>query len=352
MNKKLLAAAIAASVVAAPAAFADSVLYGSLHTSIDAQDFETGGNVDNWATNSRASRIGVKGSEDLGNGLKAIYQIEFQYDSDGGLDQAGGTLTGQRNTFVGLAGSWGTFLVGKHDTPAKLALYAGGNELLGFSVIDFNGTATDNKIGVFHEFRANNAIAYVSPNFAGFTLAAAIVPGEQSGTNTGVPGTPANDNDGAADHYSLGLMYKGGGLKAGVGYESKVQLNNVVGGQEAEFETMQVGASYSFGMFQVGAQYESSDDNLFVLGDDYTAFAVTGKATFGNSAVSLIYTDAELERTGANNDTESKGWGLAAEHNFSKRTKVYAAYADNSVDNQGAADTDDTVFSIGMIHDF
>ena len=90
MNKKLLAAAVAAAVVAAPAAFAESTVYGKMHTSVDMIDYESS-NEDNWEMNSRASRLGFKGSEDLGNGLKAIYQIELQVNSGGGSDGQGST---------------------------------------------------------------------------------------------------------------------------------------------------------------------------------------------------------------------------------------------------------------------
>ena len=68
MNKKLLAAAVATAVVAAPAAYADAVIDGKFHTSVDLYDDDTN---DAWYMNSRASRLGFKGSEDLGGGLKA-----------------------------------------------------------------------------------------------------------------------------------------------------------------------------------------------------------------------------------------------------------------------------------------
>ncbi|MGB5670049.1 MAG: porin, partial [Sedimenticolaceae bacterium] len=93
MNKKLLAAAVVAAVAASPAAFADSTVYGKLHTAIQYNDLEVpdgaGGKLDrsNYSVESNASRLGFKGSEDLGNGLKAIYQIEFGISSDGGLAQ-------------------------------------------------------------------------------------------------------------------------------------------------------------------------------------------------------------------------------------------------------------------------
>lgn len=368
MNKKLLAAAVAAAVVAAPAAFAESTVYGKFHTSVDSNDYEK--SVDNYSVESRASRLGFKGSEDLGNGLKAIYQLELSVSTDGGADQAVGNGWGsQRNTFIGLSGDFGTFVVGRHDTPAKMAFYATGNELLGDSAIDLNGSP----IGVFREFRANNAIAYVSPNFSGFTVAAAIVPGEQSGNATAASTTTstvittggsikvvntsagaANDNDGLADHWSVGLMYSGNGLKAGLGYEKLTQLNNAPGANDVDWKMWQAGASYTMNNFQVGVQYEDANDYLFSKGTDRTAWALTGKATFGNNAVSLVYTNSETDPTGSSNTTETEGWGVAAEHNFSKRTKVYAAYADNEIDAPGGStnDRDNSVFSLGMIHDF
>ncbi len=342
MNKKLLAAAVAAAVVAAPAAFADAVVYGKFHTSVDQIDNDT--TVDNWQVNGRASRLGFKGSEDLGNGLKAIYQLELGFNSDGGgqgqTGASSGLGGGSRNTFVGLSGGWGTFIVGRHDTPMKMAFYAAGNEVLGDSAIDLNmsNSLTPSKsdkspIGVFSEYRANDAIAYVSPSFGGFSFTAAVIPGEDNNA--------PNARDGIADHYSLGAMYKGGGLKASLGYQE-------TDSGTVQQETMQAGASYAFGMFQIGAQYETTDNFAFVANDDYDAWAIVGKAKFGNSAVSLVYTDSELD-----NNYESQGWGIAADHSLSKRTKVYAAYATDERDPIPAGtSTDVDVFSIGVIHDF
>jgi predicted porin len=354
MNKKLLAAAVAAAVVAAPAAFADNVVYGKFHTSIDMVDADD--EQDNWQMDSRASRLGFKGSEDLGNGLKAIYQIELGFNADGGgTGQVGGSsgLGGSsRNTFVGLAGGFGTFLVGRHDTPMKVAFYAAGNERLGDSAIDLNlsSSLTPSKsglspIGVFSEYRANDAIAYVSPNLSGFSAAVAVIPGEDDGV------TPGNGGrDGLADHYSLGLMYKGGGLRASGGYQ---MTDPGTGAGVDKQKTLQLGGSYAFGAFSVGAQYEDTDNFAFVDGDEYTAWALTGKATFGNNAISLVYTDSELDVDGGSS-IDTRGWGIAAEHNFSKRTQVYAAYAADSRDNYQAdgSDQDVDMFSIGLVHSF
>lgn len=334
MNKKLIAAAIGAAVVAAPSAFAESVVYGKIHTDVRMNDSSVP-NSDNYTVNSNASRLGFKGSEDLGNGLKAIYQIEMQFNSDGGAAQVGTAgFSAQRNTFVGLSGDWGTVVVGKHDTPAKIAFYATGNEVLGDSILDLNSGVA----GVFTEVRANNAIAYVSPSFSGFSMAAAIVPGEETG---------ANSSNNLADHASFGVMYSGFGLKAGVGYE--ILDDQALAGTGDDQEMIQAGASYTFNNFSVGAQYESDDNRGAVTNAEYEAWALTAKAKFGNNAVSAIYTTSETQNAVGATTSDTDGWGLAAEHNFSKRTKVYVAYA---TEDEDVGNSDADSFSIGMIHDF
>lgn len=356
MNKKLLAAAVVAAVAASPAAFADSTVYGKLHTTIDYNNFDVpdgmGGtdSLKNWTVESRASRLGFKGSEDLGDGLKAIYQIEFGINSVG-TNPANNGFTSQRNTFVGLTGDWGTAVVGRHDTPMKMAFYANDNEVLGDSIIDLNlGSSI---IGVFQEVRASNAIAYVSPNFSGFTVAAAMVPGEQSGIASTVGGIVVNKNDlnNLADSYSFGAMYGGNGLKASIGYE--VLGEGTGAANRDDSQTLQVGATYTMNNFRFGGEYQQAENYATVKDLDNKAWALTGKATFGNNAVGLVYTGSDNNPTGPSNTSTTEGWGVEGEHNFSKRTKVYAAYAWNKLDlPAGQSDLDDQTFSLGMIHNF
>ena len=88
---------------------------------------------------------------------------------------------------------------------------------------------------------------------------------------------------------------------------------------------------------------------------DYTAWGLVGKATFGNNAISAVYTDSSVDAPGGkSSDLDTDGWGVSAEHNFSKRTKVYAAYAAGTIDykDSAASDDDNDVFSLGMIHNF
>jgi predicted porin len=86
MKKNIIALAIA-SAVAAPVAFADApTVYGKVNMAIDSTDVEAANSTvdadSGTQVNSRASRVGIKGSEDLGNGLKAIYKLEFEVQID------------------------------------------------------------------------------------------------------------------------------------------------------------------------------------------------------------------------------------------------------------------------------
>jgi len=351
MNKKLIAAAIAA-VVAAPAAVAaDTTLYGKFHMSISSND---NGATDNYTVNSNTSRFGIKGSEDLGDGLKAIFKWENQVN----LDANNGIAAG-RNAYVGLSGGWGTFLVGKHDTPAKVAFYASGTDFLGDSVIDLN-SITKGSAGnkTFTEVRANNAIAYISPNFSGVTVAVAMVPGE-GGTTSNPPASTDNPANGLADAYSLAVIYGGGGLKVGIGYEVFTgDLNDALNPATtglSDQKMWQVGASYTFGDFTIGANYEDISDLGGVNTNSSTSWAIAGKANFGNNYVVINYGNYDHSRTGetAANTLDATGFGIGVGHKFSKRTQVYAAYRSTNTDGNAAnLNKDTSTFALGMIHTF
>ena len=119
--KKVLSLAIAAALVAPAAAMADATIFGKAHFIVENVDDNTNLKADSsevgdvWGVDSIHSRIGVKGSEDLGDGLKALYHFEFRVLNDAG------TGLGDRNQFVGLAGGFGTVLLGRHDTPLKMS---------------------------------------------------------------------------------------------------------------------------------------------------------------------------------------------------------------------------------------
>jgi predicted porin len=354
---------------------------------------------------SRANRVGVKGSEDLGNGLKAIYQVEFGVqlaDTNGNVGSGGDDVT-MRNSFVGLAGNWGTFLVGRHDTPLKIS--TGKLDLFSDTMADYNGT-----VG-FDDIRADNTVAYISPSFSGFSLAAAVVaPG---GTTAG---EGANINsDSLAEAYSIAGIYSNGPFYASVAYESlsnqlfmdsDVSLDgatgclNATGGEELscsyvddDYTKWRVGLGLlDWNGFTLTAIYESQDGNPD--GQTRSAFAtiapdgsislgsiengvesqdlwqIQAGYAFGNNMFKAMYGAVDrddqkflaasrnvLSINNLRGDLQGDRytWAVGFDHNFSKRTKAYALYTqvdDDAQDNPFTPGEQWSGFSLGLVHKF
>ncbi len=332
MKKSLIALAVA-GVVAAPAFAATSNVdvYGKIRFSIDHQDIETAGvSVSMWHVNDQTSRLGFKGSEDLGGGLKAVWQIEQSLSGGLNNDVGGATLAG-RNTFIGLAGGFGTAIVGRHDTPYKLAGSAdvfadttadaqcsGG---LGQCIVGRNGF--DNRVA--------DAIAYISPSFSGFTVMAAVVPGETAA------------NDGISDSYSLAGVYKNGPLDVALAYE------NLAGVATGDQDALKFNIGYKFGDAKIGYTYETSEPNATagVKNDKGHLLSVA----YGMGPITLLGEYGKFnDKNTANADFDR--WTLGAAYGLSKRSSVYAAYHAGDLETGVATNTKTKVFTIGMNHDF
>lgn len=308
MKKKLLMAAVGAALVAGPmvAANAAATLYGHFNMSMDRLDNDSG-NEDGRMSNN-ASRIGVKGDEDLGGGLKAIYQLETGVAAiDEGTGGLGGTL---RNSFVGFAGSWGAVKLGRHDTPYKD---------LGRRLDNFNEAVGDtrNIIGdATYDKRVSNMIRYESPKFGD---ASVVV---QNTSNDGVEATAATNKDS-----SLGVNWSAGPLFLGAAW-------NEVGTATANDTTgMRLAGSYTFNDIMLGLLWESLSDIGGTSGRDRDTMGFFASMKMGNNMFKLSYFDADKYDDVAN--TAGKLWAVGVDHSFSKTTKVYFNYA--SVDNDTAA---------------
>ena len=335
MKKSLIALAVA-GVVSAPAFAATSNvdIYGKLHGSMSY--FNDGLGKDTQFS-SNASRIGFKGSEDLGGGLKAIWQLE----SGVNIDEGDGSWV-SRNSFVGLAGDWGTALLGRHDTPLKL---------VGRAVDLFGDTMADsrNVMGGGSDTRADNVLAYISPSFSGFGVAIAYT-NDLAGTGNG-----GDKIDQSA--WNANVTYSNGPLYLGLGYgDGDAHDSAGLGAQ------WRVAGGYTFGNFKIVGQYDSLEGDG-VVGDDYDAWMVGGAYTMGNVVLKANYMAGEIDgcTIGA---CDPEQWTIGADYNLSKRTSVYALYADGqdvvmgggagSSDQIGAApgDSDVSTISVGVTHSF
>jgi len=338
MKKQLLAAAVAAAVAVPMTATAgDVTLYGVLHYSIDNLDNDTGNSkpggtdwddsiTDNSTlhVNSHYSRFGIKGTEDLGNGLSAFFQMEFHLHADDGQD--GYDVRNNRNTFVGLAGNWGKVGIGRNDSPYKKST----SSLELFSLIqgDYNG------IG-FHDLRMNDTIFYYSPNWNGFSFGAAI-------------GVPSDDEYAMADGVeivSLAATYKNGPWFASLaheGYSDEHAYN-----ETTPEDKWRLGLGYTANGFHVGFIYEERDDIEADSDWDADSWQLSASYTFGNNVIKAAYGEEDDDYYG---DAELFSIGL--DHKLSKRTKVYAAYADYDADEHDGYDYDYDSFGVGIVHKF
>lgn len=363
MNKNILAIAIAAAV-AAPSAFAAATVYGVAHMSVDAVQNAKGataadnGSVTNVASNS--SRLGIKGSEDLGAGLKAVYQFETTIALDG--ESTTGGWGGQRNSYAGLAGGFGTVLLGIHDTPFKMVgrkYDMFGDQIGDMRNLTSTGTAA-NATGTSAGFdlRPSNVIAYASPTFGGVSGMLAISNDERNST----------DNAAASkkNAYSASIGYAAGNLNADISYENHEK--GWTQDASKEMTGVRLGASYNFGSVKVNGFYANQDAyvaantikarNIYGLGASMKVTAAgTIKAQFGMA-----------EKVSGTDSTGANMYAVGYDHAMSKNTTVYAAYA--MVDNEanafytanaggghGDASTanmgkDPSAFSVGLIHKF
>lgn len=376
MQKKLLSLAVATAMAAPAAVLADATLYGKAHVSIDfveqfsfltASDETEGAMVsqEGWGLskggpygkgNPRASRIGVKGSEKFGGGgLKAIYQIEFDvalanerdydlFDGDAGNNDQGSAIK-MRNSYVGLQGGWGTFLIGRHDTPLKTSTSK--LDLFNDRMADYQGTLD------FNDVRADDTITYITPDFGGFQFAAAAIPG-----GAGRLGSENDNVDlGLAEAYSLAAIYKNGPWYGSAAYQVVGdQLQDRIAApddaiddaEEEGYKTLRVGLGIrDLGGFYLSGIYEKQENIDFntTKENDADLWQVQAGYKFGKSMLKGMYGVKELNLS----DADKSSWAVGLDHSFTKRTTAYALYtAVNDVDK-----VDDwSGFSLGIIHDF
>ena len=348
MQKKLIALALA-SAFAAPAFAATSNvdIYGSINESIERVD--NGLATYNRMVTNNNSFLGFKGSEDLGGGLKAVWQLETNVSFDGngaaantttGLGSVNSNLFGTRNTYIGLAGGFGTVIAGVNDTPYKMS--TGPLDQFVGTLGDYNAVfgsagAVASNSGLF-DLRTANTIAYLSPNFSGFDFKAAYVmglEGQTTGTNS------------RANAYSLSGTYNNGPLFATAAYEKHNNVGTTacnvgavcLGQGTNDQDAWKIGAGYTIGAFKVGALYEKMGDNYAATSGskiNHSAWMLNGAYNIGAVTLKASYTKAGEINNVANSG--AKMYAFGADYALSKRTVVQAVYA--KMDNESAASWD------------
>lgn len=351
MQKKLIAIAIAAAF--APAvAMADTsnvTVYGKMHLSYDRFDNDATSNSDRSFVSNNSSRLGFKGSEDLGDGMKAVWQLEAGIAADGETTQ--GALNSVRDTFVGLSGNFGTVTAGRQ---AWHNLYAHDANM-------FSDQIGAPSVWIDQGGRANNSIKYATPNMNGFDASITYVtPGGVATEST------TTGDDGVDSSYALKANYKNGPMYVTLTHLSQA---HATADTNPEAEATSIAGGYDFGAGKVVAQYVRYSDNGNVTGVDYNVATIGAnyKVT-GNSVVKAQYTRAGDGITNATStDDGAKMFTVGYDYSLSKRTTAYVAYSRVSNDTNGTyevsgsghganltagANTDPTALSFGLVHDF
>ena len=318
MKKSLIALAVLA---ASGAAMAQSsvTLYGVLDTGVsyfkgDDSVYgltKTGGNVN--------SRLGFRGVEDLGNGLKATFNLEGGMNVDDGtgyLGAGGPDDTGfqfRRTSTVGLAGNFGEVRFGRMLTTSYLAVSR-------YDAFGDTGIGASRAWGAVDGYqpRAQNAISYTSPNFNGFKVGGEYGFGEQQ---------KASDKR----YIGIGAMYDNGPLSLGLGVD---RLNGDTQNNTQWDEnqtTWHLGGSYNFGVAKLLGFYKETKfkETGLNAGNDSTKFK-----TFGLGVTAPVGAAGEVRasynhyRASDDGDTlKANQLSLGYVHNLSKRTALYGTYA-------------------------
>jgi predicted porin len=366
MERILFTLAVATALATAmTAARAETTLYGNLNESINSYDTDAGGDDVNLKSNTSA--IGIKGSEDLGSGLSAIYQAEFQFDP---ADASG--FSG-RDQWVGLT----TNKLGKVRFGTISHTYKSHGAMIDplyRTSLEGRAFGLQSKLhsgkGENGQGRMTRQIRYDSPSWAGFDFTLDYSLDDDA-------------NDASDDNtYAAGAKYKNGGILVFADY-----ITSDAGGDDNAWA---VGGSWTFGNFGLYGQYEG-DGGLIAQqgvynpdtaaadwnGDGQNTWFAGASYTWGNTLFFGGYGQADDADTGGSIpngiDTGYTSWTLAVDHHLSKRTDVYAGYnrldcnsyagsvcgsgsiqinIDPGATNQPASGGTQDFFSVGVRHKF
>ncbi|HVE48700.1 MAG TPA: porin [Casimicrobiaceae bacterium] len=339
MNKKLVAVAVAgllAAPMAAQAQTANVTLYGRLNLDLEYIDASGGRpNVTRLSTNS--SRLGVRGTESLGRGLTAIFQIESSINGDRG----GGDLAG-RDTFLGLQGSWGTVKFGHFLAPYDDMTGIFGNvptfntSILAQAALWANNGGQAKGTGAF-DARLPNSLRYDTPNISGFTGSVQI-----SLCNTGATGCALGAaEDGHTDAYvfSAAGIYNNGPFQGGIAFEK----NKDVRANGLDDWAFTATAAWNFGIARVGGLYERLDYDTPAGSLKRNLWGVNVTAPIGPGTLYAAYIRAQDGKGGGSrvggftsgSDTGADHWSISWTYPLSKRTITYVGYS--GIDNDRLA---------------
>ena len=347
MKKSLLALAVLGAFAGAASAQSSVTVYGIVDAGFNStDDGAPAGRTNGIASgNQSASRIGFKGTEDLGNGLKANFVLESGFNAD----EPGAFSFGSRISTIGLSGGFGAVNLGKQVAPIKdgydqIDPFGDGGKIAPISAVFFGG-AMDNG-------RISNSVKYTSNSYSGFKFGAMYGFGEEAG------------DTGANSTYGIGAGYANGPLNVQFGYHN-ADASATDGGltdpvQIGEFKAMFLGATYDFGVAKLHAAYGDGkvEDTIAGTEGKVRNYMLGVSAKVGAAGTIMASYSVNDNRTIDNAD--AKRLGIMYAHDLSKRTNLYAGYSRTSNDDGSRLGLSDfapvgesaSVIAVGIRHKF
>lgn len=338
--KKTLVALAALSATAGAFAQSSVTIYGTLDASVAYVKNANAAKQSVTLLNDSAittSRWGMRGSEDLGGGLKANFNLESDVNMGTGANSAAGMF--RRAAWVSLASDqFGELRLGRHTSAAVGHLVSGGivapnNAMHGTMLIG---------AGLVPDFFLANAITYVSPSMSGLRASLQYAPGEQAGNNR------------AGSSAQGALKYQGSNFTVGGAY---LNMENSATAKDGR-KWYTVDGTVTLGQVKLGAAYYDVNHNPGATGKvDNQGYILNGSYQVDPKVMLFAGFIKSLQ--------DSSAVTLQARYALSKRTTVYAMV--NHVDNgaegvnfnpiyidvpAGAANTKQTAFATGIIHSF
>jgi predicted porin len=309
------------------------------------------------------SRWGLRGTEDLGGGLKANFVFESGLNVDTGTAAQGGLAFG-RQVFVGLSGGFGEVRFGRqysaYDVAKSGITSAQQNNSFdvtggvnGFTAADFRAlnvnpiaagtttaaelkTAADKVAGNLgawtgYAARIDNSLSYTTPNFGGITGQVVLGFGENKTAATS-----------ATLNSSFHLAYANGPIAAVLAYQNDVIAKTALG--DSAVQNTMLGGSYDFGVAKVFAAYNRANIKFAGSSDKATEYSLGARAPFGPVTLVGQYAQSKIKDL---ND-KSRGFSVEALYSLSKRTDTYVGATSTKLGN----DTKNNLFAVGVRHRF
>ena len=272
----------------------EPTVYGKLWISVESQDTASGTEVDMV---SNASRLGIKGSMDFGEGIEAIYQAEYEVDPvDGTADESKDRTFKQRNSFVGLKGSMGTIFLGKHDTATKKSQ----------KKIDlFNDLAGDIKNILQGENRMSDLVGYTTQKINGF-----------SATFNAIKGTEGLGDDSIGDSTSTSISYDSENFYIALAFDSELK------GYDSTRLTLQI----PFNRSQLGIMFQDSEK--LSTGEEEDGYVISFSQKVGDKGT-LKFQQAESDMK----LDSGKQFSFGYDYKLSSKAKAFFFFTDLSGDN-------------------